>query len=368
MRNDDKHRPVRLLLTGGGTGGHLFPAIATAQQLIFRRPASSVLFIGTRRKLDKKHLARYGYSIATVHSYGLKGKRWLELIKALAVLPLTFCEAVFHILRFRPHLVFGVGGYVTGPVIAAAWLMRKKTVIHEQNAIPGLANRKLGGIVDKICLSLPDSRSYFPIEKTALTGNPVRTQIIEAAQNDSAAGGDMTILVLGGSQGARAINELMVELFSTADAELNKCFIIHQTGVADEQFVKEAYEEYGVAAKVSAFFDDMADVYSQSNFVISRAGATTLAELAVLGKPALLIPYPHAADNHQEKNAQRFVDHGAALLFSQRTLSAERLGQEIKRLFLDRAALEGMAEQMKQLGIPDAADRIVDISLELIEK
>ena len=159
----------RLLLTGGGTGGHLFPAVATAQSMKKRIAGARIMFIGTRRKLDREHLGGEGFEVRTVHSYGLKGKRLPSLVKALAVLPVTLCEAMYHILRFRPDVVCGVGGYVTGPVVAAARILGVPTIIHEQNSVPGLANRKLGSIASKICISLPDSASYFPAGKTVLT-------------------------------------------------------------------------------------------------------------------------------------------------------------------------------------------------------
>ena len=356
------------MLTGGGTGGHLFPAVATAQRLCARLPDSRVLFVGTRRRLDRRHLERYGFAVAAVHSYGLKGKRFWALLQAVAVLPLTFVEACYHLMMFRPDVVCGVGGYVTGPVVAAAWLMGKPTVIHEQNSVPGLANRKLGRIVDRICLSLPDCQSYFPADKTVLTGNPVRSGIIEAGGGGELRDKKKTLLVLGGSQGARAINELVVEVFSAADPELLEIEIIHQTGAADEETVKIGYQAHAVRAEVCSFFDDMASLYRRADLVVSRAGATTLSELAVVGKPAILIPYPHAADNHQEKNAQRFVEQGGAVSFSQHDLTAERLAAEIKLLIADHKALKTMSQNMKKLGMPDAADRIVDLCLEMAGK
>ena len=368
VTHNSSDRPLRLMLTGGGTGGHLFPAVATAQRLCARKPDSQVLFVGTKRKLDRKHLERYGFSVAAVDSYGLKGKKLGALLKAITVLPVTFCQACYHIFRFRPDVVCGVGGYVTGPVVAAAWMMGKPTIIHEQNSVPGLANRKLGRIVDAVCLSLPACQSYFPAGKTVVTGNPVRSQIIDSGESSRQPGKRMTLLVLGGSQGARAINEIIVEVFSAGDRDLSDIEIIHQTGAADEAGVRKAYEVNNVNARVSAFFDDMADVYKRADLVVSRAGATTLAELAVLGKPAILIPYPHAADNHQEKNAGGFVEQGGALMFSQRDLTADILRKEIKLLIQAPETLETMSQSMKELGIPDAADRIVDLCLEMAGK
>ena len=308
-------KPIRMLLTGGGTGGHLFPGIAAAEALCHRLPGSEVLFVGTRRKMDKTSLSRYGFATRSIHCLGIKGKNILSLLQALAVLPLSFLEAAYHILRFQPDLVLGVGGYVTGPVVAMARILGKPTVIHEQNSVPGLANKKLGLLVDRICLSLPGSEKYFPADKTVLTGNPVRSQILNLSRNPLEPGEKkcLTIMVLGGSQGAHRVNELASEAVirykKTVSCDLK---VIHQTGAIDEQMVRGRYAQAGIEAKVAPFFTDMAAYYAQADLLISRAGATTLAELAVLGKPVILIPYPFAADNHQEKNGRHYVMGGGA--------------------------------------------------------
>ncbi len=361
-------KTLRLLLTGGGTGGHLFPAIATAEKVMSLMPDSRVLFIGTRRKLDRDSLNRYGFSVETIHSYGLKGKNLWEFIKALLIMPLSLIESCYHILRFRPDVVLGVGGYVTGPVVAASWILRKPTLIHEQNSIPGLANRKLGRLVDKICLSLPQSEKFFPSEKTVLTGNPVRKNIIEAGRQRAGSTGKPTLLILGGSQGAHAVNEMMVAAIRDKREDFSSLMIIHQTGRDDEQMVSQAYAELGIDCQVSAFFIDMAELYCRADLIVSRAGATTLAEIGVVGKPAVLIPYPYAADNHQEKNGSWYVDSGAAVLFLQKDLSAERLAGEILNILKDGERLAQMSASMKKLGITDAADRIVEICLDLSGK
>lgn len=366
--NLDDNKKLRLLLTGGGTGGHLFPAIATAEQVMTTMPKSSVLFVGTKRKLDRDSLNRYGFSVTTIHSYGLKGKNLWELIKALFILPLSFVESFYHIFRFKPDVVMGVGGYVTGPVVAASWLLGKATLIHEQNSVPGLANRKLGRLVDKICLSLPQSEKFFAAEKTVLTGNPVRKKIIETGK---AAGGDHgkpTLLILGGSQGAHAVNEMIVEAIRSRADDFSSMRVIHQTGRDDEQMVARAYRETGIDHQVSAFFTDMAKIYKQADIIVSRAGATTLAEIGVMGKPAILIPYPFAADNHQEKNGSWYVDSGAALLFLQKDLTSDKLAEEILSIVNDEKRCRQMSASMKNLGITDAAERIVNICLTLSGK
>jgi UDP-N-acetylglucosamine--N-acetylmuramyl-(pentapeptide) pyrophosphoryl-undecaprenol N-acetylglucosamine transferase len=361
-------QPVRLMLTGGGTGGHLFPAVATAENLSSRVVGSEILFVGTKRKLDRSYLEQFGFSVKTIHSYGLKGKKIPALIKALAVLPVSFCEACYHIIRFRPHVVCGVGGYVTGPVVAAAWLLRKPTVIHEQNSVPGLANRKLGPLVTRICISLPQSEKYFPPGKTVLTGNPVRKKILEVAQAAKSHPDKMTIVVLGGSQGAHAINKLMVDVLTSGDEAFAGLQVIHQTGRNDEEMVSKAYQDSGIEAKVAPFFTDMGSVYDQADLVVSRAGATTLAEIAVLGKPAILIPYPFAADDHQQKNGAWYVDSGAAVLLSEKELTPEILGTALKEIIMSPEKRRKMSVAMRKLSMPDAADKIVDICLTLVGK
>lgn len=357
---------IRLMLTGGGTGGHLFPAIATAEALCKQLPGSEVLFVGTKRKMDKKSLEQYGFAAKSIHSKGLKGKSFFALLQALAVLPLSCVEAMIHILRFQPDLVLGVGGYVTGPVVLAAKLLGRPTIIHEQNSIPGLANRKLGALATKICLSLPGSGSCFAKEKTVLTGNPVREAILHLAkEGKKEKKKKQTLLVLGGSLGAHRVNELVSEAFTSP--ELAHIRVIHQTGPADAALVKAAYERHNIEATVAPFFDDMAAAYREADLLVSRAGATTLAELSVLGKPALLIPYPYAADNHQEKNADYYVQGGGALLCIEKELTAEQLRATLSRLFGDREKLQEMGKAMQASAFPKATQRIVDECLSCLQ-
>lgn len=367
-RSNVDNGTLRFLLTGGGTGGHLFPAIATAEKMTALLPGSRILFIGTRRRLDRDSLNRYGFTVKTIHSYGFKGKNPLELAKALLVMPLSLLESGYHILRFRPDVVMGVGGYVTGPVVAAAWMLGRPTLIHEQNSVPGLANRMLGRLVRKICLSLPQSGGYFPAEKSVLTGNPVRAAIIDGGSARRKEHGKKTVLVLGGSQGARTVNRLMIEAISGSPGDFSSIRIIHQTGKDDEQMVRAAYEDIGIDHQVSAFFTDMGGVYSQADLVVSRAGATTLAEIGVVGLPAVLIPYPFAADNHQQKNASWYAESGAAVVFEEKRVNGARLAREILLIMKDEERLARMSASMKKLGIADAAERIVSLCLDLSKK
>ena len=360
--------PVRLMLTGGGTGGHLFPAIATAEAMCKRVPGSEVLFVGTKRRMDKKSLGQYGYATCSIHSKGLKGKNIASLLQGLAVLPLSCIEAMYHIVRFKPDLVVGVGGYVTGPVVAAAKLLGKPTLIHEQNSIPGLANRKLGALANRICISLPGSEKSFPQEKTVLTGNPVRSAILElAAKKELEQDKDPVLLVLGGSLGAHRVNELVSAAFALGLPELQNVKVIHQTGPADAEEVLNIYNKNSIEATVAPFFTDMAAIYEEADLLISRAGATTLAEIAVLGKPAILIPYPYAADNHQEKNAEYYVQGGGALLSIEKDLTVETLAQNLVTLLGNREKLRKMGQAMRDKAFPEAADTIVSECLALLK-
>ena len=363
-------KPIRLLLTGGGTGGHLFPAVATAQEFERQRPGTEILFVGTRRKMDTESLAAYGFDSESIVSYGVKGKSISQLIKAIATLPLSYVQAVRIIRKFNPDMILGVGGYVTGPVVAAGKSCGIPTLIHEQNSIPGLANRKLGKIVDRVCLSLPGSEIYFPAGKTVHTGNPVRKNILDlyGKKRTEKKPGKLTLLVLGGSQGARMLNKLVTEAFLLHDPELSsKIDLIHQTGEKDSTKVLELYEKGGIRAEVKPFFEQMDKVYARADLLVSRAGATTLSEIAVLGKPAILIPYPFAADNHQTKNGEYYVRGGGALLHQEKDISGITLAGCINDLAGNAKRLEMMGAAMRKLAFPDAAERIVACCLEIID-
>jgi len=272
--------------------------------------------------------------------------------------------------KFRPDLVFGVGGYVTGPVILAARLLGITTCIHEQNSIPGLANKLLGYIASRIFVSLPGSEKYFPAGKTVLSGNPVREKIITAHKESNPQAKDeaATLLILGGSQGAQRLNSLMLEAAENCLTKLTPPpFIIHQTGGFDEEHVRQRYLELGLNARVEAFYSNMDEIYPQVDLIISRAGATTLAELTVLHKPVILVPYPFAADNHQEINGQYLVEVGAGLMFRQAELTGEKLGAEIKRLLTDKSLLAEMAENSRKVAKPEATETIVNECMKLLQ-
>jgi len=365
----DKTQNIRLIITGGGTGGHLFPGISLAQAMMGAYPGCEVLFIGTERKVDRTALSGLGFETTTIKSHGIKGKSFFAVLKALLQQPLALWEAARIVRNFKPDLVFGVGGYVTGPVILAARLLGVTTCIHEQNSIPGLANKLLGYITNKIFVSLPGSEKYFSASKTILSGNPVRDNIIKASRAKPKSSQEpSTLLILGGSQGARRLNSLMLEAAETYLTRLSPPpFIIHQTGGHDEDHVRRKYTELGLNARVHSFFSDMAEIYSQADLIISRAGATTLAELTVFHKPVILVPFPYATDNHQEINGRYLVEAGAGVMFRQADLTGEKLGLEIKRILTDKKLLAEMAENSGKVAKPEATETIVNACIKLLK-
>jgi len=353
---------MRMIVTGGGTGGHLFPGIAVAEAVMARFAGSEVLFVGTERLIDQKALANRSFQVAAIRSRGLKGMGFLARLGALLLVPVSVVAAMRMIMRFKPEVVFGVGGYVTGPVVLAARLMEVPTAIHEQNSVPGLANRMLGRVVKRVLLSIPGSERYFPAGKCKLSGNPVRSELLlkgAAAANEKMLSN--TLLVLGGSQGAHRVNTLVVEAIEAAAQQLPADFsVIHQTGASDEGWVRERYAAMGVKARVAAFFDDMASLYGEAGMVVSRAGATSLAEMAVFGRPSILIPYPYAADDHQFGNARYLADAGGALLRREGELDGAKLAGDLIELMNSMAKRVEMGGMARKLSLPGATEAIVD--------
>lgn len=362
----EERKAIRLLITGGGTGGHLFPAVALAESVTKRFPDSTIMFVGTKRKMDRNTLENLGLTIRTVHCQGLKGKSLPHVLVALLLMPVTIAESAAILLRFRPELVIGVGGYVTGPVVMTASLLGIPTCIHEQNSIPGLANRLLARIVDRIFISIPGSERFFPAKKTIYSGNPVRGNIVRD-QTGKEKNSRFTILVIGGSQGAHRLNTVVPESISLlSDQRRKQVRVIHQTGSTDENPVRKAYETTGIDADVAAFYQQMGPLYQQADLVISRAGATTIAELMATGKAAILVPFPHAADNHQEANGNCLVEKDAAHMLPERALTAEKLAAEIEYFITHPRELEKLSGNALQLARPEAATIIIDKCMQLI--
>lgn len=349
---------MKLLLAGGGTGGHLFPAVALAQRLLETDDEAQVLFVGTKRGIEARVLPELGLRLETVNIRGLVGQGLRGKLRLLPQLAGSLRQAARILDRFRPDVVLGVGGYASGPALLAARLKGIPCVIHEQNAWPGLTNRLLARWAERVCLSFSEADRAFNRGRTILTGNPLRSGMEDCPPLPSA---DPTLLVFGGSRGARAINRAVVGALPHLSAFRGRLRIHHQTGDADLQEVQEGYRQAGWEdAEVVPFINDMAAAYARSQLVICRAGATTIAELTVCGRPAILIPYPFAAADHQTANARMLSHRGAGLLLPQGDLNSECLARMVGDLLNDRGRLMSMAGVARSLAKRGAADLILN--------
>ncbi len=358
-------KQIRLLIAGGGTGGHLFPGVAVAEEVSARNAASLVQFVGTEKGIEARVLPKLGWDLKLIKVSGLKTVGLWGKIRGLLRIPGAIWQSRKVIKAFKPDVVLGVGGYASGPLVLAARLMGRPTAILEQNSVPGMTNKILGKLVRRIFISFDESRRFFPNSKVDFAGNPIRAQIrASLASATSASEGKsnkaLRVFVFGGSQGAVAVNRVVV----SAAAELAErdvaVDIVHQTGTRDLDETVRRYKEAGVDADCRAFIDDMATEYAEADIVVARAGATTIAELGVVGRPAILIPYPHAADNHQELNAKEMADADAALMFRQADLSGTVLADAIAELASDEGRRERMGSAMNALGRPEAATTIAN--------
>lgn len=358
-------RPLNVAIAGGGTGGHLFPGIAVAGEFVARNLHSRILFVGAGRPFEKDALARAGFPQQTIAIEGIKGRGLWAGARAALKIPAALWRAAGILAEVQADLVVGVGGYAAGPVGLAAWLKGIPMVLCEQNSVPGITNRMLLPIAQRIYVSFENTKGRIDAAKQRFTGNPVRQQILAAALPAAQAQGPFTILVVGGSQGAHAINLAFIEALPHLQRR-EKLRIVHQTGEADQAQMAAAYAQAGVEAEVKAFFHDMASRYGRADLVVCRAGATTVAELTALGKAALFIPYPFAADNHQETNARALVERGAARMVLQKDLSGAALARHLDELAGSASLLADMASRAKTLGKPDAARAIVDDCYQLL--
>ena len=360
---------LRLLIAGGGTGGHLFPGVALAEELRARAPDAEIRFAGTKRGIEARVLPQLGWELDLIEVSGLKTVGALGALRGMLRIPRALWQARRIVRSFAPDAVIGVGGYASGPVVLMARLAGIPTAICEQNSIPGLTNKILGRVARAVFVSFDGTRRYFKPSKTVLSGNPVRRALIAKLLDASAAApasstapagdGRVHVLVSGGSLGAVAVNDLAAE----ALIELAKTLplsIVHQTGEKGLDATAKRYADAGVTADVRAFLTDMASAYHQADLIIGRAGATTVAELAITGKPAVFIPYPFAADNHQELNAREMAEAGAALMFKQSELTAAKLAGALHPLLTDPARRAEMGARMKALARPAAAATIID--------
>ena len=358
-------RPLKVVVAGGGTGGHLFPGIAVAGEFAVRNSQSRILFVGAGRPFEKDALSRAGYPQRTIAIEGIKGRGVWAKARAAMKIPGALFHSAGILAEAQADLVVGVGGYATGPVALAAWVKGIPVVLCEQNTVPGITNRILFPIAKRIYVSFDNTRGKIDPLKKRVTGNPIRQQILAASIVGAEAKNTFTILIVGGSQGAHAINLAVMDALPRL-RQRGKINVAHQTGAEDQDQVADAYEKAEMDAEVKSFFHDMASRYSRADLVVCRAGATTVAELTALGKPALFIPYPFAADNHQEHNARALVDHGAAQMVLERELTGADLARRLDTLAGAPDLLATMASRSRMLGKPNAARSIVDDCYQLL--
>ncbi len=351
-------RGLRLVLAAGGTGGHLFPGIAVAEA-IQREAGAEVLFVGTANGMEKEIVPRLGFPLRLIPAEQLRGRDWRGMVRALWAALLGLRAAWRVMQEFAPDLIFSIGGYASGPTVLAGWIKRIPCVLLEPNAIPGLANRLLGRLAAKICLGFPRTAQFFPPHKAVYTGNPLRWNTAVFPGHPSPRSEDLTVLVFGGSTGARHLNQVVPHALALLQQGGKTCRLIHQTGKADHTEVSTTYAQLHLKADVVPFIENMQEMYVAADLVVCRAGAMTIAELTALGKPAILIPYPYAADDHQRANAEVLVQAGAARMILDAELTPGRLSQEVGLLLTDRLKLSVMAQASAALGRPDATAAVV---------
>jgi UDP-N-acetylglucosamine--N-acetylmuramyl-(pentapeptide) pyrophosphoryl-undecaprenol N-acetylglucosamine transferase len=358
-------KPLRVLIAGGGTGGHLYPGIAVARELLRRRPDAVVTFAGTSRGIESRVLPREGFALDLLRSAGLKGASAAGWLRGAALLPLSALDAWRIVSRRSPDVVIGVGGYSSGPVVLVAALRRVPTMLLEQNAVPGATNRALARVVKAAAVTFESTVTYFG-RRGFVAGNPVRPEFLAiGGAPEARRAGPARVLIFGGSQGAHAINVAMVEAAPRLAAGPGRVAITHQTGERDLELVRDGYRRAGLEARVEPFLFTMDREMTAADLVVCRAGATTIAELTAAGRPAVFIPLPTAADDHQRRNAEVLVAAGAAELIEQKDLTGDGLSARILALAGDPDRRAAMAAAARRFARPDAARAIVERVLEL---
>tara|TARA_B100000686_G_C16777314_1_gene969359 strand:+ start:587 stop:1711 length:1125 start_codon:yes stop_codon:yes gene_type:complete len=357
----------RIVIAGGGTGGHLYPGIALARELMERDREIEISFVGTRQGIESRVLPMEGFDLKIIPAGGLVGKRGIERWSSWFKLPFGLADSLCFLLKKRPNLVVGVGGYASGPLALSAGILKIPLLIHEQNSIPGMTNRLLGKIANKVAVSFKQSIDYFPKEKVEVTGNMIRKEFQKVESPELPRGEKFCVLVFGGSQGARSINRAIVDALVHLIDFKARLHFIHQTGEADREEIEESYAVKGFSSEVRPFFFDMAGCYRRASLVICRAGATTLAEVTASGKASVLIPFPQATHNHQAKNAEALVAKNAAEVIYDNELDGKKMADFIKDGLENPAQLEELGRNSYRLGNRDAAKRVADLCVELMK-
>jgi UDP-N-acetylglucosamine--N-acetylmuramyl-(pentapeptide) pyrophosphoryl-undecaprenol N-acetylglucosamine transferase len=354
---------LKVIIAAGGTGGHLFPGIAVAREFQERHGAA-VTFLTTPKAVTTQILESYGFNWEAVSSRALKGEGLLSRGRTLLGVPVAILAARARLQSLNPHLVLGMGGHSAGPVGLAAWLLGLPLALHEQNAIPGATNRWLGRFAHRIFLSFPATRSYFPPGRCFWTGNPIRPEFFEPGE--PRAESPFTVMITGGSQGAHQLNMGVLAALPLLAELKDRLAFVHLTGEADREAVAAGYREQGFAAEVAAFSQQMPDLMRRGHLLVCRAGASTLAELAAVGRPALLVPYPFAANNHQEFNARFLAEAGAAEIILNKDFTGTVFAGKINQFLTEPEPLAKMAAASRRLAKPAAAQEIVAGCLELV--
>ena len=347
---------MRVLMADGGTGGHIFPALTVAEELRRRDPEGAILFTGTVAGLEQDLVPRHGYELRLIRIGGLIGKGLFTKIKTLLQLPFAYLESRKILREFRPDLVIGYGAYASGPVLVAAHHKKIPILLVEPNAIPGFTNRMTLKYAVSIAVPYEDKQGVFQ-GKAKVTGNPVRPIHVREVKKEK-----FTIGIFGGSQGARAINQTIVDLLPKLAEKRESIHVIHQTGKGDFEGIRKQYKEIAPFYEVTHFIYDVEEFYNRCDLLICRSGAITLAEITALGKPAILVPLPTAAHNHQEQNARRLMDAGAARMILQKDLTADSLFATLNELFESPEKLKQMAAASRAMGQPDATNNVVDLA------
>ena len=357
---------MKVIIAGGGTGGHLFPAVALGEEMIRERPDIDVLFVGTSAGLEAKWLPKSGYKYELFEMHGIRGHNLIERARASVEFVRAIGLALSLVRRFRPAIIVSAGGYASASMGAAAILTRTPLVLMEQNTRPGLVNRTLSRFAKTICVGFSDGASYFSSRKVVVTGNPTRFKY----QPDRLPSGDrqLQILVLGGSSGAHRLNIGVVGAFKICGKSVINWHVVHQTGEADEELVRSAYREIGFAAEVAPFIDDVAAALHRADLVIARSGAMTVTDIVLGARGAIFVPYPFHKDLQQVHNARVLEKRGGAIIVRDDDQLATNLAREVEALIRNPARLDEMGERTHQEAHPDAARRIAKICFELAEQ
>ena len=364
--------PVKtILFAGGGTGGHLFPGVALAEEFSRRHPDVEIVFAGTRRGLEARVIPELGYPLILLEVHGLVGISGRRRLKALFSFPKAVIQALIILVRYRPSLVVGLGGYASAPILLAAMVAGLPWVLQEQNAFPGLVNRILAPLADAVFIAFVKAKEHLRSRKVYNFGNPLRAGLQKSGKSKvllkkRTAEKGFNVMVVGGSQGARILNQVVPLAFLKLAERYPGLKVVHQSGSRDFSEVVKAYDTWKERVEVTEFINDIAAYYRNADLLICRAGALTLAELGELGKPAILVPFPHAAHDHQTFNARAFADSGAAWLRVESEFESQSLAEDIERLINEPQTLTKMARAALKQARPEAREKIVDHCLQLI--